>query len=108
MALSGVPTGAISSFVDATAARPDLVALRDRVHVTADSHLTEMQARVTLTLQGGQTEVLFHDLDAPLPLEVRADKIRTKARALTPLADALEGGINAGNLTEFVGLIGSA
>lgn len=108
MALSGVATGAISSFVDATAARPDLVALRDRVHVTADSDLTEMQARVTLTLQDGHAEALFHDLDAPLPLEVRADKIRTKARALTPMADALEGAINAGELTKFVGLIGSA
>lgn len=81
MALAGRDTGALSSFTAEATRDPALVALRDRVRVTADPDLTEMQARVRLT-RGGTTQELFHDLDAAQPLAARAAKIGAKAAAL--------------------------
>jgi hypothetical protein len=57
------------------------VALRDRVTVVADETLAETTARVTVN-SGGARQVAEHDLAAPLTPEVRAAKLRAKARAL--------------------------
>lgn len=77
MALSGVDTGDITSFSDACANAPDLVALRQNVTVVADDGLTEMQVQVDL-----DNTVLHHDLAAPMPIEQRTEKLRRKGRAL--------------------------
>ncbi len=91
MALSGISTARIENFNDDIVADPALVALRDRITVQEDPALTEMQARVRLTLTDGTTQEVFHDLNAPIPTEQRADRLMEKARAVVgrALADDL-------------------
>ncbi len=81
MALLGVDTARLDSYTDALCARPDLSVLRERVLVTADEGLTEMQARVSLRGSEGVAEA-FHDLDAPLPIDDKAAKVEAKAASL--------------------------
>lgn len=77
MALSGVPTGALESFSDAVATDPALVALAAKVRVEADEAIPETATRVQVNGQ----EAAF-DLDAPIPLDLRQEKLLAKARAL--------------------------
>ena len=92
MALSGVPTGALESFSDAVAQDPALVALAAKVRVEADDAIPETATRVRVNGQ----EAVF-DLDAPIPLDVRQEKLLTKARALLGAeADVLSQKIKAG------------
>ncbi len=88
MALTGRATSALTSYTDALAHAPDLVALRGKVTVIPDATLSETEAQVRITQDNGSQECLQHDLQAPLGYETRADRLRTKARAL--LGDALE------------------
>jgi len=89
MALVGVDTSAIAAFSDMVAQRSDLVALRDVVTVVTAESLTEMQARVRITLRDGAVLDAAHDLAAPMALEARAAKLMRKAQGLVPDADAL-------------------
>ena len=89
MALVGVDTSAIAAFSDMVAQRSDLVALRDVVTVVTAESLTEMQARVRITLRDGAVLDAAHDLAAPMTLEARAAKLMRKAQGLLPDADAL-------------------
>ena len=89
MALVGVDTSAIAAFSDMVAQRPDLVALRDVVTVVTAESLTEMQARVRITLRDGAVLDAAHDLAAPMTLEARAARLMRKAQGLLPDADAL-------------------
>lgn len=82
MALSGVDTSAIASFTDDIATRPDLVALRGLVDVTADESLSEMEARVCVTTSDGAKVHFEHDLAAPMTLDIRATKLQRKAQGL--------------------------
>ena len=82
MALSGVDTSAIGVFTDATAARPDLIALRDRVYVIADAEVGEMASRVTIHRTDGQSVTATFDLDAPISLEARETRLRRKGAGL--------------------------
>lgn len=88
MAAYGVDTGALEVFSEATCARPDLVALRDRVAVTGDPAISDTSAHVRLSFANGDAREAFVDLDAPLPLSTRHAKIVTKVRALLPKAQA--------------------
>ena len=81
MALSGISTAALDSYSDAVANDPELVALREKVRVKADDSFAETEARVVLKGDGGE-QVLTHDLQAPLSLERRKDRLREKAKAL--------------------------
>lgn len=81
MALLGVDTARLESYTDDLCARPDVTAMREKVLVTADDSLTEMQARVSVTTSAGEREA-FHDLDAPLPLSDKTAKIDAKAASL--------------------------
>lgn len=96
MALQGLDTSALATFSEQ--ACRELAPLRDKVTVVADANLTEMQARVRLQ-RGATTEVRFHDLDATLPIELRAAKVRAKARALIgpERLAMLETGLQAGD-----------
>ncbi len=84
MALSGVPTGALESFSDAVAQDPALVGgVAAKVRVDADEAMPETATRVQVNGQ----EAVF-DLDAPIPLDLRQEKLLTKARALLGGAEA--------------------
>jgi hypothetical protein len=82
MALTGHSTAALDSYSDALCADPELVALRNKVTVTADDGLSETQAEVTLTLTNGQSLNTAHDLNAPIALSDRETRLLTKASAL--------------------------
>lgn len=91
MRVTGRDTSLPDSFTDALCHEPQIEALRDRVEVTADETLTEMQARVTLIRDDGTRYEAFHDLDQDAPLAERQQRVRTKAAALLgrDRADAL-------------------
>ncbi|WP_299416888.1 MmgE/PrpD family protein [uncultured Sulfitobacter sp.] len=82
MTLSGHSTGAISSFSDEIARDKDVCALREKIDVVEDANLSETQSLVTLTLTSGEVRRLRHDLLAPVSLEVRSAKLRTKVLEL--------------------------
>lgn len=81
MALLGIDTAATASFSDALCADPKVQDLRNRVRVEADDSLRETAARVVLR-QGDETLEASHDLEAPISPDLRAEKLRAKARAL--------------------------
>ncbi|MEC3860978.1 MmgE/PrpD family protein [Mesobacterium sp. TK19101] len=85
--LLGQSTAALSTYTDALCADPALVALRDKVSVTADDSVAETAARVELVL-GGQRHMAEFDLDAPMAYDDRAARIRSKATALLGAAQA--------------------
>ncbi len=82
MAVHGISTANIASYSDATARDPLLVAFRDKVAVVADESLSEMQARVQVTLKNGSGLTESHDLNTPMTLEAREVRLRDKAGAL--------------------------
>ncbi len=82
LALSGVDTGATSSYSDANAKAPKLVAMRDKVTVATDDSLSEMQARVDVAYADGSSATLTHDLNTPLDLATREMRLQNKAVSL--------------------------
>lgn len=103
MAAHGIDTGNISAFTDACAQDSQLGSWRGRVTVSADDDLTEMQARVIV--DGVEC---FHDLDTPLPIETRANRIHEKARALVGArADQIAQAIQMDDLPAFAQLLTS-
>ncbi len=89
MMLAGVDTAALSSFSDAACARPDLVALRDLVTVETDDTMADMAVVVGVTTRSrGRFEQAL-DLDAPVPFELRRQKLLAKASALLGEARAI-------------------
>jgi len=77
MALSGIDTGALDSFTNDIARDPALRALAARVQVIADDSIAETATCVRVN--GVQYS---HDLNAPITLQMRQDKLLSKARAL--------------------------
>lgn len=108
MHLAGISTAAIASYTDTAAADPALAILRDRVDVRDDASLTEMQARIDVTFTDGRKAGLFHDLNAPLDLATRRDRLMQKARAVVggAVADDLWGAVHAEDTRALSGLIG--
>lgn len=82
MALTGYDTARLDTFDDALCADAGLAALRERVSVQSDDNLTEMQARLRVTLKDGSVQELFHDLDADPGLAARQNRVRAKAATL--------------------------
>ncbi len=82
MALAGRSTAALESFSDAACSEPALLALRERVRVTADEALPETAARVRVTLASGELRKAFHDLARPRSPAELAPRIAAKAEAL--------------------------
>ncbi|KNG93044.1 MmgE/PrpD family protein [Pseudaestuariivita atlantica] len=82
LALLGHGTARLDTFSTAMAQDPRVMAFYDRVHVTADDTLTEMQARVILTRQGGTQETAFGDLEKPMTLAQRTRRIQSKSASL--------------------------
>ncbi|MGB8624264.1 MAG: MmgE/PrpD family protein, partial [Paracoccaceae bacterium] len=82
MALTGRDTGALDSFTEALCADPALVALREKVAVETDETLSETAARVVVRMADGTEHRATHDLNAPMSLEERQEKLRAKAVSL--------------------------
>ena len=82
MAIRGDRTGDDRAYRDALAADAALSAFAGRVTVVGDDTLTDMEARGALTLADGTTVPVYHDLAAPLPQAVLADKLAAKAQAM--------------------------
>ncbi|MEM8653885.1 MAG: MmgE/PrpD family protein [Pseudomonadota bacterium] len=103
MVAHGYDTSDIGAYTDTCAQDPVLGTWRTRVTVTGDESLSEMQARVVVD---GQAYI--HDLDAPIPLETRRDRIHAKARALVGArADKIAHAIEDGDLPRFAQLLTS-
>ena len=82
MALRGDGTGDDRAYTDALAADAALAAFAERVTVTGDAGVGDMQAEGAVTLRDGRRIAVAHDLDAPLPEAVLAARLRTKAEAM--------------------------
>jgi len=97
MALLGYDTGALSSFSNQLANCAQLRDLAARVQVDTDDTLPETAARVCVTTPDGHMHHADHDLDAPLALATRRQKLRAKSGALLggQKADDLWAAINA-------------
>jgi 2-methylcitrate dehydratase PrpD len=113
MALAGMDTGALGAFSDAACRDPALTALRDKVRVETDASLSDTQARAAIRLAGGRRLEAAHDLDAPIPLERKAEKLARKAAALVgkEKAGALDravGAMEGGGTAEFAALLRTA
>ena len=107
MVLAGVDTSAIVNFSDEMAQRPGLAALRSLVAVEAEARLSEMEARVEVTLKDGALRQGDFDLDAPMSLGVRGDKLRQKAEGLlgAERAKALWQAVRAPDLAPLTDLL---
>ncbi|WP_164658806.1 MmgE/PrpD family protein [Tropicibacter sp. Alg240-R139] len=78
----GHDTARLDSYSDAVCADPRLIALRGRINVEADESLTETQAHLSILRRDGSRSEATHDLQAPLPLATREERVRTKAAKL--------------------------
>ncbi|MGR3649221.1 MAG: MmgE/PrpD family protein [Shimia sp.] len=105
MALLGHDTAALASYSDALCSDAEVVALRDRVTVVEDPTLSEMQTRVRVTFTDGTCLDAFHDLDAPVLLADREDRLHAKAGALIGVErqQALWEMICAGEIPTLIG-----
>lgn len=81
MSLAGLETGALEVYEAATCARPDLVALRDRVTVIADERLTDTESEVTV-IASGQTLRARHDILKRGDADDVGQRLRQKSAAL--------------------------
>ncbi|QFT62630.1 MmgE/PrpD family protein [Roseivivax sp. THAF30] len=91
MALAGVDTAALESYSAETCARPDLIALRDKVEVRTDETLSDTAARVRLLCEDGESAEAGHDLVRDADAAETEPRLRRKAAALlgTDRAEAL-------------------
>ena len=81
MALKALPLTTDMAFEDSVIFQPDVVALRDRVHVVGDPVLTDTAARAKVTTAAG-VQARTHDLAKPASLDARVTKVRAKSAAL--------------------------
>jgi 2-methylcitrate dehydratase PrpD len=103
MRLLGHDTGAIASFTDAICKDKDIKALRALIKVSEDARIEETQSEVSITMENGALRRLRHDLLEPMTLEVRAEKLGTKAVSLVgdARADALWQAVQGDDLRRF-------
>jgi 2-methylcitrate dehydratase PrpD len=82
MALLGLNTGALSTFSDAACADTALIDMRDRVRIETDVALKDTAAKVKISLKSGAPILAEHDLDQPIPLARKTEKLIVKASGL--------------------------
>ncbi len=82
MVLSGVPTSADRTYTDALAGDPALANFADKISVSGDATVTDMQAVGEVTLIDGSTLPFAHDLAARLAADVLETSLRAKAEGL--------------------------
>ncbi|KUJ86095.1 2-methylcitrate dehydratase [Ruegeria marisrubri] len=78
----GHDTARLESYSDAVCADPRLMSLRERITVEADENLSETQAHLSLLRRDGIRREATHDLQAPLSLSEREERVREKAAKL--------------------------
>lgn len=81
MALRGDATGDDRAYTDLLAGDAELTRFAEKVDVTGDDSLSDLEAALLLRLKDGREMALSHDLAAPLAEEVLADRLRAKAQA---------------------------
>lgn len=82
MTLRGDATGSDRIYTDEICADPELAGLANKVTIEGDAGLTDAQAEGELSLTDGRSLTIRYDLDAPIPDEVLASKLRGKAEAV--------------------------
>jgi 2-methylcitrate dehydratase PrpD len=78
----GYDTAKLESYSDDVCADPRLIRLRDRIKVEADESLSETEAKLTILRRDGARLEVYHDLQSPLSLSDREDRVRRKAKIL--------------------------
>ncbi|MBO9466783.1 MmgE/PrpD family protein [Tropicibacter sp. R15_0] len=101
LALLGHDTASLDSYRDELMQDPEVLALMDKVAVTSEPSLAETEARVVVTGQGVASATF--DLNTPLSLQTRSDKIRAKAQVLTG-DDQVWQAVQVQDLPNIVGL----
>ena len=106
MALSGINTGDIEQYNDGAAKDQSLNRLAQKVAVTGDETLSEMQSIVRIVTDVNDHTVT-HDLAAPMPLSVRKEKLLKKANGLvgSAVASALWAAVQGEDLKTFTTLL---
>lgn len=82
MQATGYDTARLDSYSEKACADPRIRDLRSRITVVADDSLTETQAVLSVLRRDGARLEASHDLDAPISLAEREDRLRRKASAL--------------------------
>ena len=82
MVLSGIPTSADRIYADALATDPALARFAEKITVSADATVTDMQAVGAVTLTDGSALPFAHDLAARLATDVLETSLRAKAVGL--------------------------
>ncbi len=78
----GHDTAVLDSYTDALCADPEIQRLRKLVEVRPDDAVSETGAMLEVILSEGENVIATHDLNAPMPLEVREAKVRAKSASL--------------------------
>ena len=106
MALSGINTGDIEQYNDVAAKDQSLNLLAQKVAVTGDETLSEMQSKVRIVTDVNDHTVT-HDLAAPMSLSVRKEKLLKKANGLvgSAVASALWAAVQGDDLKTFTTLL---
>lgn len=78
----GHDTARLDSYADVICADPRLIDLRERISVEEDESLSETQAHLSILRRDGSRDEATHDLQTPLPLATREERVRTKAAKL--------------------------
>lgn len=81
MSLAGLDTAALDVYSDATCARPDLIALRDRVTVIADEAVPDTASEVSVTAAGRVHEA-GHDVLSDSDPDAIEPRLREKSATL--------------------------
>lgn len=81
MAMRGDRTVDDRTYTDALTNDAELAVFADRIRVTGDDAVTDLQAIGIVTLKGGTEIVVSHDLTEPLPDDILAEKLREKSVA---------------------------
>lgn len=83
MALTGIDTGDREIYTEATAARPDLVALRRKVELEDKVHDSRHAAEVVINLADGRSLVQYFDVGVPADdLDAQQQRLIAKFRRL--------------------------
>lgn len=78
----GYNTAQLDSYSDIACADPRLQALRNQITVVADDDLSETEAVLSVLRRDGVRREVRHDLQTPMSLSLREDRVRGKAAKL--------------------------
>jgi 2-methylcitrate dehydratase PrpD len=107
MQILGHDTARLDSYSDAICADPAVQGVRARVQVIADDSLRETEAEVAVTTDGGLA-IATHDLDAPMTIHERRERLQGKAASLvgeglaTSIWNTIEKNADPGLIGEYL------